>query len=188
MKLKSALIMALLSAMLGSAYAAEHAEVEVYFSPYGGARDKIISEIDNAKKEVKMLAYIMTDKEIADALIRAKNRGLDVIIIIDPHLNNDKNNQAKKLNDAGVPTLIDYRHNVAHNKVIIVDDDKVLTGSYNYYVNSDTVNAENMAVLKSKSVNKTYKDNFKVHVDHSVKYGEMPTERYQLFEGKYLGH
>ncbi|MCD8339324.1 MAG: phospholipase D-like domain-containing protein [Burkholderiales bacterium] len=171
-----------------SVYAVEHAEVEVFFSPYGGARDKIISEIDNAQKEVKMLAYIMTDKEIADALIRAKRRGLDVIAIIDPHLNNDKNNQDKRLNESGVPTYIDYRHNLAHNKVIVIDDDKVLTGSYNYYVDSDTVNAENMAVLKSESVNKKYKDNFKVHLDHSVKYGEKPTESYQLFEGQYVGH
>ena len=78
----------LLSAFLvtNSAYAASASistQTEVWFSPQGGARDAILESIAGAKKEIHVGAYKLEDKIIAQALVDAKDRGVEVSIILD---------------------------------------------------------------------------------------------------------
>lgn len=82
-------IVFLLSAFLitNSAYAASASistQTEVWFSPQGGARDAILESIAGAKKEIHVGAYKLEDKIIAaQALVDAKDRGVEVSIILD---------------------------------------------------------------------------------------------------------
>lgn len=77
-------IVFLLSAFLitNSANAAS-ARTEVWFSPQGGARDAILESIAGAKKEIHVGAYKLEDQIIAQALVDAKDRGVEVSIILD---------------------------------------------------------------------------------------------------------
>ncbi|MCD8339990.1 MAG: phospholipase D family protein, partial [Burkholderiales bacterium] len=143
--------------------------VEVFFSPNGGAKDKIISEINQAKQEVKVLAYLLTDKEIAEALAKAHERGVDVQVILDKKMKVDKGSKALPLAESGVPVYIDSEHSTAHNKIIIIDQNKVLSGSYNYVPKAETKNTENLIVLVSEPLNKQYKAEFAKHLPHAVK-------------------
>jgi phosphatidylserine/phosphatidylglycerophosphate/cardiolipin synthase-like enzyme len=52
------------------------ADVDIYFSPKGGCQNAIVNEINRAKKEILVQAYIFTSEPIATALIKAKNRPL----------------------------------------------------------------------------------------------------------------
>lgn len=81
-------IVFLLSAFLitNSAYAASASistQTKVWFSPQGGARDAILESIAGAKKEIHVGAYKLEDKIIAQALVDAKDRGVEVSIILD---------------------------------------------------------------------------------------------------------
>jgi hypothetical protein len=73
-----------------------------------------------------------TLKEIAQALVDAHKRGVHVEIIL------DKSNRSKKYSAAdftfnmGIPTYIDAQHSIAHNKVMIIDKETVITGSFNF--------------------------------------------------------
>ena len=59
---------------------------------------------------------------------------------------------------AGIPVAIDYMPGCAHNKIIIIDHDQVLTGSYNWTVSAERRNAENLLLIKDKAINKRYKE------------------------------
>lgn len=95
----------LLSAFLvtNSAYAASASistQTEVWFSPQGGARDAILESIASAKKEIHVGAYKLEDKIIAQALVDAKDRGVEVSIILDKKKSKYKTSLKKWLVEA----------------------------------------------------------------------------------------
>lgn len=95
----------LLSAFLvtNSAYAASASistQTEVWFSPQGGARDAILESIAGAKKEIHVGAYKLEDKIIAQALVDAKDRGVEVSIILDKKKSKYKTSLKKWLVEA----------------------------------------------------------------------------------------
>lgn len=71
----------------------------------------------------------------------------------------------------GVKTYIDFAHSIAHNKVIIIDGETVITGSFNFTKAAEEHNAENLLILKNKDLAKQYVDNFSQHKRHSDVYG-----------------
>ncbi len=76
------LCLALLIA-LQPAYAADislpkDTPVKIYFSPQGGCTEAIVSEIDKAKTEILVQAYLFTSAPIAKALVGGHKRGVKV--------------------------------------------------------------------------------------------------------------
>lgn len=102
---------------------------EVFFSPNGGATEAIVREIGNAKQEIKVQAYSFTSAPIAKALVDAHKRGVQVTVVLDKSQRSEKYSSADFLNNAGIPTSIDDKHAIAHNKIMIIDGNtKQLTG------------------------------------------------------------
>lgn len=134
-------------------------EAAVFFSPNGGAEDAIVRSIDSAKSRIRMQAFLFSNKEITGALIRAHQRGVKVDVIIDKKMPKKKPNTTEDLIEAGVPTFFDTAHRTAHDKIIIVDDDIVLTGSFNFVKVAETKNGENLLILKSKPLAEEYVKN-----------------------------
>ena len=68
----------------GSVRAEQAAKIwDVCFSPAGNCADVILSEISRAKRSIHVQAYSFTSREIAEALVAAKNRGVSVEVILD---------------------------------------------------------------------------------------------------------
>lgn len=145
------------------------AEVAVFFSPKGGAEKAIVSAIDDAKHEIRMQAFLFSNKPITEALIRAHKRGVKVTVLIDQKMVGKKPNTTNLILDAEIPTFFDTAHRTAHDKIIIIDDSTVLTGSFNFVKVAETKNGENLIVLKSKPVAEQYIENWKKHFSHSEK-------------------
>ena len=57
--------------------------IEILFSPQDNCAQRIISEIDKAKHSVYVAMYLFTSRPIAQSLVRAKERGIDIKVIID---------------------------------------------------------------------------------------------------------
>ncbi len=144
------------------------AEAAVYFSPKGGAEEAIVRSIDSAKSQIRMQAFLFSNKEITQALIRAHQRGVKVDILIDKNMPKKRPNSTEELLKAGVPTFYDTAHRTAHDKLIIIDSDTVLTGSFNFVKVSETKNGENLLILKSKPLAEEYTRNWEKHFSHSV--------------------
>jgi phosphatidylserine/phosphatidylglycerophosphate/cardiolipin synthase-like enzyme len=73
---------------------------------------------------------------------------------------------------AGIPTFIDAKHAIAHNKVMVIDGATVITGSFNFTKAAEMSNDENLLVIRSPELASKYPANWKAHLDHSEKYEE----------------
>jgi len=149
------------------------AAIEVYFSPNGGCTDAILKEISAAKNSVLVQAYWFTSARIAKGLAEAHKRGVKVEVILDLSRAEIDNAQADFLVENGVPTSIDDKHVTAHNKVIIIDGQVIITGSFNFTEQAEKANAENLMVVRDKAVADKFTANWKVHRGHSGRYGKQ---------------
>jgi phosphatidylserine/phosphatidylglycerophosphate/cardiolipin synthase-like enzyme len=144
--------------------------VLVYFSPNGGAADAIVRELGEAKTEILVQAYSFTNKDIAKALVDAKKRGVHVEIILDKSNISAKYSAGDFTAHMDIPTYIDAQHAIAHNKIIIIDGETVITGSFNFTKAAEEKNAENLLILKNRDLAKQYIDNWNKHKGHSEEY------------------
>ncbi len=144
--------------------------IEVYFSPRGGCTEAVIREIAGAQNSIRVQAYSFTSAPIAKALADARARGVDVAVILDESQRSEKYSSADFLLHAGIATAIDNRHAIAHNKVMIVDQRVVITGSFNFTKAAEESNAENLLVIRDPQIAEIYGRNWRLHAEHSQPY------------------
>ena len=145
--------------------------VDVYFSPNGGSEQAIVNEIDHAKKEILIQAYSFTNVPIAKALLSAHKRGVRIEALLDKSQRTEKYTAATFLTNAGIPVLIDDSHKIAHNKIIIIDRNVLITGSFNFSKTAEHGNAENLLVLKgNQALTDRYIRNYVEHKAHGEPY------------------
>jgi phosphatidylserine/phosphatidylglycerophosphate/cardiolipin synthase-like enzyme len=145
----------------------DHSKIEVIFSPDGGCIEAIVKQIDNAKSEVLIQAYSFTLKKIANALVGASKRHVKVEVILDLSQRTEKHSMRAFLAHSGIPVYIDAKHSTAHNKIMIIDESIVATGSCNYIKAAENENAENLLIIHSKDLARLYKANWEKHKSHS---------------------
>ena len=142
-------------------------EIGIWFSPNGGCTEAIVSEISMAQKSIRVQAYSFTSEPIANALIKAYKRGLDVEIILDRSQESERYSQLREVKRAGIPTFIDAKHAIAHNKIMIIDERVVITGSFNFTKGAEEKNAENLLIIKGNSdLTQKYVQNYLQHKQH----------------------
>jgi len=147
-----------------------HTTSQVYFSPNGGSTSAIVDTILQAKSEILVQAYSFTSHPIAKALVNAHKRNIKVEIILDKSQLTAKSSMLNYVAQSGIPTYIDNKHAIAHNKIIIVDRKTVITGSFNFTGSAEEKNAENLLIIPSNELAKVYIKNYNEHKKHSFKY------------------
>jgi phosphatidylserine/phosphatidylglycerophosphate/cardiolipin synthase-like enzyme len=83
------------------------------------------------------------------------------------HQRTEKYSSADFLANQGVPTMIDANHAIAHNKIMIIDGETVLTGSFNFTKAAQDNNAENLLILRNPTLAAQYTQNWDAHRQHS---------------------
>jgi len=146
------------------------ADIRTFFSPGGGCTDAIVEEIDKAKSDINIQAYSFTSKPIARAIANAHKRGVRVEIILDKSNRSAKYSAADFTVNTGVPTYIDASHAIAHNKIMIIDQETVITGSFNFTKAAEESNAENILIIRNKDLAGRYLNNWQLHRQHSEVY------------------
>ena len=169
MKTIYALLIALLLAITVEAADCQR-NWQVYFSPKGGCTEAVVETLSKAKASVLVQAYSFTSAPIAEALVNAKKRGVRVQVILDDSQRTEKYSSATFLLHAGVPTLIDPKHAIAHNKVMVIDGHIVITGSFNFTKSAEESNAENLLVINDAEMARKYIENWNEHLKHSEVY------------------
>jgi phosphatidylserine/phosphatidylglycerophosphate/cardiolipin synthase-like enzyme len=143
---------------------------EVYFSPHGGCTDAIIRELNKAKNTILVQAYSFTSAPIAKALLNTHKRGVKVEVILDKSQRTQKYSSATFLYNQGIAVKIDAQHAIAHNKVMIIDGETVITGSFNFTKAAEENNAENLLIIHDKKLAERYTGNWQEHERHSEGY------------------
>jgi phosphatidylserine/phosphatidylglycerophosphate/cardiolipin synthase-like enzyme len=127
----------------------------------------IVNYIDSARKSIYVQAYNFTSPVIAQALTRAHQRGVIVEVILDRSVPTERNGQLSTLLKAGIPSMVDSSHAIAHNKVMVIDLVVVLSGSFNFTVSAEERNAENMVAITDVTLASSYVDNWNFHKLHA---------------------
>jgi phosphatidylserine/phosphatidylglycerophosphate/cardiolipin synthase-like enzyme len=140
---------------------------DVHFSPNGGATETIVRFIDGASKSIYVQAYSFTSVPIAMALVAAHKRGVHVEILLDKSDITGRGTVLPIFREHGVPTFIDARHAIAHNKILIIDQVTVFTGSFNFTNAAEHANAENSIRLTDPRIAVAYQGNWNMHRGHS---------------------
>lgn len=136
-------------------------EYTTCFTPPERCGDLIVTNIKSAKKSIFMQAYYITSNKIISSLIEARKRGIDVQLVLDrTNLSTANKTKLKMLSEAGIIMYQDKVPGIAHNKVIIIDNTTVITGSFNFTESADTRNAENIIIITNSEVAKDYLKNW----------------------------
>jgi phosphatidylserine/phosphatidylglycerophosphate/cardiolipin synthase-like enzyme len=145
------------------------AAIRVYFSPEDKPTAAIVDALNRAKTSIRLQAYSFTSAPIAEALKKAHQRNVDVQVILDKSQPKQHYTSATFLTTAKIPVFIDSRHAIAHNKIIVIDGNTVITGSFNFTKAAETSNAENLLIIESPVLARIYLDNWEKHRQHSDK-------------------
>ena len=146
------------------------AHIRVYFTPGDSAEAAIVEQLLGAKDSILVQAYSFTNPAIAAALVSAQQRGVRVVVLLDKSQRSQRSSAADFTSQSGVETFIDDRHAIAHNKIMIIDGQVVITGSYNFTRAAEKSNAENMVIIESPTIATKYLQNWQKHRNHSLSY------------------
>ncbi len=143
-------------------------DIRVFFSPKGGCTDAILYEIDKAEKGIDAAVYAFTSRPIAQALVRAKRRGVKIRIIIDKKFCTESRFcKYKYLVKRRIPVKLVSpppgprgRIGLMHNKFAVIDGKVVITGSFNWTASAEKLNYENLLVIYSKKLAQIYEKEF----------------------------
>jgi phosphatidylserine/phosphatidylglycerophosphate/cardiolipin synthase-like enzyme len=140
--------------------------IEYCFSPGGNCANVVIKWIDRANNSIHILIYSFTLSQIADAIVKAKQRNpnMDIKIAWDNSevIANGAASQYQRLKNAGINVRIDHRSGLLHDKVAIVDDHIVITGSFNWSTEANEHNRENLVVFDSPICAAAYEEQFQL--------------------------
>ena len=124
-------------------------------------KQRIISEINKAEYSVKIAMAYFTDRDIARAIVEAKNNGVDVDVILS---SNSQNETVKSiLEDAGVCIDVfdtEDTRGIMHHKFSLIDNKISINGSYNYSFNASTNNVENVQISDDLSTYNQFNSEF----------------------------
>jgi len=132
-------------------------QLEVYFSPDDHVERHVIQLIQSAKQSVKFMAYSFTSDKIAEAMLERAHAGVYVAgVFEEQQTRSNYGTEFDRLRAAGLDVRQDGNPDNMHHKVIIIDDKVVLTGSYNFTNNAETINDENLLIIHDLDVAALY--------------------------------
>ena len=138
--------------------------VEVWFGPQDEPANMLVDAINSAQQSIDFCIYAFTLDEVAQAMIQAKNRGVQVRGIFDEGTISDTPTQFYTLQEAGVDVRTDPCPYAFHHKFMVIDrdgtDPVVITGSGNWSFSGTARNDENFLVVHSSSMAQTYYEEF----------------------------
>ena len=139
----------------------------LYFTPPADVAAAVVDVINQSQKEVLVQAYGFTHNGIAQALVKAQERGVRIQVLLDQKSESTNRYVVELFTTNNIRMRFDGNHAIAHNKVMIVDENIVITGSFNFTNSAQTRNAENLLVLRSADLAHNYKANWLAHWKHS---------------------
>lgn len=163
-----------------SAERSENGQITVLFTPQDNIQKTLANTIAHAQRSVWVQAYLFTDERIADALVAAHRRGVDVEVLMDAKQATGANNKVLlKLVEAGIAVRLETIYETAHNKIMIIDagSDRALvaTGSYNYTYGAQARNAENVLIIRrAPATIQRYIEHWHKHAEQATAYGDNP--------------
>jgi phosphatidylserine/phosphatidylglycerophosphate/cardiolipin synthase-like enzyme len=123
------------------------ARLEICFAPDDGCAEKLVKSIRNARQSIRFLAFSFTSDELADAIIEQIEAGVKAVgVMEETQVNSNSGTEFNRLRSAGAEVRLDGNPRNMHHKVLIIDDQIVAFGSYNFSFFAESRNDENLLI------------------------------------------
>ncbi len=132
--------------------------VENYFCPEDQCSEQLIAAILNAKQSIYFMTFSFTDQRVADAILMSK--APDIRGVFEKFQAGGRYSQYQRLKDFGLSISLDNNSRMMHHKVFIIDNQTVITGSYNPTSAGTRKNDENMLIIHNKRIAKEFLNEF----------------------------
>ncbi len=139
-------------------------EIEAHFAPDIYITDQIIEEIQQSKKNIYFMAFSFTKDEISMAMINRFRRGVHVEGVFEEWQTRDYS-EFSRLKNSDINVIMDNNKYNVHHKVIIIDEETVITGSANFSNSAAKRNDENILIIKDKNIARAYMEEYQRVVD-----------------------
>lgn len=133
---------------------------EVYFSPGHEPLRAIVRNLDQAREQVDICVFTITDNRLASAILAAHERGVRLRIVTDDDKSHDRGSDVHRLAAAGIAVRLDQTEHHMHHKFAIFDQKTVITGSYNWTRSAAEHNQENILVTDDPRLVAPYRKMF----------------------------
>lgn len=131
-----------------------------YFSPGDNCRAAIVDQIKQTSISLDICVFTISDDRITSEILFCKDRGVDVRIITDDEKAYDRGSDIHMISEAGIEVRVDDSPSHMHHKFAIFDNERLLTGSYNWTRSAAEKNQENVIVSDDKRPLAAYKEEF----------------------------
>jgi phosphatidylserine/phosphatidylglycerophosphate/cardiolipin synthase-like enzyme len=136
--------------------------LQVYFSPEDGTAAHLVDLIGAAQESIYFLAYSFTSDEIALAMIERAQAGVTVSGVFEAsQFRSNTGTEFEHLLSAGADVRLDGNPRNMHHKIIVLDEQTVVTGSYNFSASAENRNDENTLVIHSPEIAAQFMSEFR---------------------------
>ncbi len=134
-------------------------KIKTYFCPEDKCEDQVVAELNKAKTKIDCMAFSFTSENIANALLLKHLEHLPIRCVLERRMES-KYSQYSKLKYQGIDAHLDGNKYTMHHKVFIIDNETVITGSFNPTAGGNSRNDENIMIIHSSEIAKLYEQEF----------------------------
>jgi phosphatidylserine/phosphatidylglycerophosphate/cardiolipin synthase-like enzyme len=137
-------------------YQQDGVSIQILFAPEGRVIDAIINEVNAARSRVRFMAFSFTQDDLGQTMLRRAGQGITIEGIFETRGSETEFSELRAMHCAGLDVRQDGNNFTFHHKVIIIDTETVITGSFNFSENAVTSNDENLLIIKDRDLAAQY--------------------------------
>ncbi len=127
--------------------------MEVYFSPDDGVAEHILEILNNAQESIYFMAFSFTRDDFGEAMRAQAENGLTVAgVMEEQQIKSNIGTEYDFFKQAELNVFVDGNEDQMHHKTMIIDEQIVITGSYNFSRSAEIRNDENVVVFHNEQI------------------------------------
>ncbi len=130
--------------------------IQVLFAAEDEVMSYLVPLVEQAQESVTFMAFSFTDDDLGAAMLERAEAGVEVAGIFETRASETEYSELPMLYCAGVPVRQDGNPSTFHHKVIVIDGEIVVTGSFNFSEGADDSNDENVLIIVNRDVAAQY--------------------------------
>ena len=135
-------------------------QIETYFAPEDGVMERVIEVVSQANESIRFMAFSFTDDDLGAVMRERAAAGVLVEGVFEARGSGSEYSEYAAMREAGLNVWQDGNPAIMHHKVIVIDGDTVMLGSFNFSVNADHSNDENLLVIYNREIAGQFLDEF----------------------------
>ncbi len=146
--------------LFDAAFTSRQSASSAWFSPGEDCRDQIIRQLNNARAQIDICVFTISDNQISEAIQAAHHRSVKVRIISDDDKSEDTGSDIEQLQRQGIPVHLDSTPDHMHHKFCILDNRVLINGSFNWTRSATTRNQENIVITDNRELIEAFGEQF----------------------------